>query len=85
MKRDLVTLVWVEEVRERAGVYLEEKPNNNSQRIDTKVSSTHCLPLHVSLVTSKGLSRLEVALDEDGDSACDLSKVAGLHPRPCGR
>ena len=74
LKRDLVTLIEVDEVRERAGVFLVEKLGKDTQRliIDARASSMHCLPSPgVSLVASEGLSRVEV-----------LSKMAGL---PLGR
>ena len=36
-------------------------------------------PLGVSLVTSEGLSRVEVALENDGGDPSELSRLAGLH------
>ena len=56
LKRDMVSLTEVDEVREHAGVFLVEKPGKDTQRliIDARVSNLHFLPtLGVSLVTSK--------------------------------
>ena len=51
LKRDMVTLIEVDEVREHAGVFL--------------VSNLHFLhPPGVSFVTSEELSRVEVALEK---------------------
>ena len=61
LKRDMVTLIEVDEVRERAGVFLMEKPGKDIQRviIDVRVSNLHFLPpLGVSLVTQRALSLL---------------------------
>ena len=77
LKRDIVTLIDVGEVRERAGVFLVEKPGKDTQRliIDARVSNLHFLPPPgVSLVTSEGLSRVEVALENDGDDPGELSR-----------
>ena len=82
LKRDLVTLFEVDEVREHAGVFLEEQPGKSTQRliIDARVSNIHSLPPpEVSLVTSEGLSRVEVALGGNAEDPDELSKLAGLH------
>ena len=58
LKRDMVTLIDVDEVLEHAGVFLVEKPGQDTQRliIDARASNVHfLLPLGVSLVTSEGL------------------------------
>ena len=68
MKRDMVNQTEADEVRERVGVFLVEKPGKDTQRliIDARVSNLHFLhPPGVSLVTSEGLSRVEVALEND--------------------
>ena len=46
LKRDMVTLIEVDEVREHAGVFLVEKPGKDTQRliIDERVSNLHFLP-----------------------------------------
>ena len=70
LKRDMVTLIEVDEVREHAGVFLVEKPGKYSQRLifDARVSNLHFLPPPgVSLVKSEGLSRVEVALENDDE------------------
>ena len=77
MKRDLVTLIWAEEVRERVGVFLDGEPNNNSHWliIDAVVSNMHFLsPPRVGLTTSEGVGCVEVAMDDDDDGAIDLSE-----------
>ena len=82
LKRDLVTLIVVDEVREHVGVFLYEKPWKDTQRriIDARVSNMHSLPqLGVSLVTSDGQSRVEVALENDDEDPGELSNMAGLH------
>ena len=82
MKCDLVTLIEVDEVREHAGVFLVEKLEKDTQRliIDARVSNLHFLfPPGVSLVTSEGLSRVEVALENDDDDPGELSRLVGLH------
>ena len=82
MKRDMVNLIEADEVRERVGVFWLEKPGQNTQRliIDARVSNLHCLPLPgVSLVTSEGLSRVEVALEHDDVDPGELSRLASLH------
>ena len=82
LKRDMVTLIEVDEVREHAGVFLVEKPGKDTQRliIDARVSNLHFLPPPgVSLVTSEGLSRVEVALENDDEDPGELSRLAGLH------
>ena len=64
LTKDLVTLIQVDEVREHAQIFLVEKPGTNTQRriIGTRVSNMHFVPPPaVSLVTSEGLSRVEVA------------------------
>ena len=82
LTRDLVTLIEVDEVREHAGVFLVEKPGMDALWliIDARVSNMHFLPPpRVSLVTSVGLSRVEVALENDDEDPGELSKLAGLH------
>ena len=62
-------------------VFLVEKPGKDTQRliIDARVSNLHFLhPPGVSLVTLEGLSRVEVALENDEDP-WELSKLEGLH------
>ena len=69
-------------MREYAGVFLVEKPGKDTQRliIDARVSNMHLLPPPgVSLVTSQGLSRVEVALENDDEDPGELSNMAGLH------
>ena len=81
-KRDMVTLIEVDEVREHAGVFLVDKPGKDTQRliIDARVSNLHFLPPPgVSLVTSESLSRVEVALENNDDDPGELSRLAGLH------
>ena len=59
-----------------------KKPGKDTQRliIDARVSNMHSLPPPgVSLVTSEGLSRVEVALENDDEDPGELSKIAGLH------
>ena len=76
LKRDLITLIEVDEVREHAGVFLVEKPGKDTQRliIDARVSNLHFLPPPgVSLVTSEDLSRVEVALGNDVEDPGELS------------
>ena len=82
LKRDMVNLVEADEVRERVGVFLVEKPWKDTQRltIDARVSNLHFLPPPgVSLVTSKGLSRVEVTLENDDVDPGELSRLASLH------
>ena len=82
MKRDLVTLIEVDEVREHARVFLVEKPGTNTQRliIHARVSNMHFLPPPgVSLVTSKDLSRVEIALGDNAEDPDELPNLAGLH------
>ena len=70
LKRDMVTLIQVDEVREHAGVFLVEKPGKDTQRlrIDARVSNLHFLPSPgISLVTSDWRSRVEVALENDDE------------------
>ena len=58
LKRDLVTLIDANEVREHPCVSLVEKPGNDTQQliIDANVSNMHSLPPPgVNLVTSEGL------------------------------
>ena len=60
LKRDMVNLIEADEVRERVGVFLVDKPGKDTQRriFDARVSNLHLLPPPgVSLVTSEGLSR----------------------------
>ena len=55
---------------------------NDAQRlkIDARVSKLHFLPPPgVSLVTSEGLSRVEVALEHGGVDPGELSRWASLH------
>ena len=48
--------------------------------IDARVSNLHFLPPPgVSLVTSEGLSRVEVAFENDDEDPGELSILAGLH------
>ena len=48
--------------------------------LDSRVSNLHVLrPLGVSLVTSEGLSRVEVALENGDVDLGELSRLAGLH------
>ena len=82
LKKDLVTLVEVDEVREHAEVFMVEKTGTNSQRliICARVSNMDFLPPPgVTLVTSEGLSRVEVALGDNDEDPDELSKLAGLH------
>ena len=77
LKRDMVTLIEVDELREFAGVFLVEKPGKVTQRliVDARVSN---LPA-VSLVKSEGLSRVEVTLENDDVDPGELSRLARLH------
>ena len=82
LKRDMVTLIEVDEVREHAGVFLVGKPGNDTQRliIDARVSNQHFLPPPgVSLVTLEGLSRVGVAVENEDEDSGELSRLAGLH------
>ena len=82
MKRDMVNLIEADEVHERVGVFLVDKPGKDTQRliIDARISNLHFLhPPGVSLVTSEGLSRVEVALENDDVDAGELSRLASLH------
>ena len=48
--------------------------------IDARLSNLHFLPPPgVSLVTSEGLSRVEVALENDDVDPGELPRLAGLH------
>ena len=70
LKRDMVTLIEVDEVREHVGVFLVEKPGKDTQHVivDARASNLHFLPPPgVSLVTSEGPSRVEVALENDDE------------------
>ena len=81
MKRDMVNLIETDEMRERVGVFLVEKPGKDTQRliIGARVSNLHFLPPPgVSLVTSEGLSRVEVALENDDVVPGELSRLASL-------
>ena len=74
--------VQVDEVRKHDEVFLVEKPGTNTQRriIGARVSNMHFVPPPaVSLVTSEGLSRVEVALEDNDEDPDELSKLAGLH------
>ena len=65
----MVNLIEADEVSERVGVFPIEKPGKDTQRliVDARLSNLHFLhPPGVSLATSEGLSRVEVAL-ENGD------------------
>ena len=78
----MVNLVGVDEVREHVGVFLVEKPGKDTQRliIDARVSHLHFLPPpRISLVTSEGLSRVEVAGESDDEDLGKLSRSAGLY------
>ena len=58
------------------------KTRENTQRliIDAKVSNLHFLPPPgVSLVTSEGLSRVEVTLENDDVDPGELSRLTGWH------
>ena len=69
-------------MRERVGVFLVEKPGKDARRliIDARVSNLHFLhPPGVSMVTSEGLSRVEVALENDDVDHGELSRLASLH------
>ena len=46
LKRDMVSLIGVDEVREHVGVLLVEKPGKDTQQLinDTRVSNFHFLP-----------------------------------------
>ena len=82
LTRDLVTLIEVDEVREHAGVFLVDKTRDRYTAADHSRGQQHAFKnLHrgVSLVTSEGLSRAEVALENDDEDPGELSKLAGLH------
>ena len=77
LKRDLVTLKVANEVREHPRVFLVDKPGKDTQRliIDARVSNMHSLPPPgVNLVTSEGLSRVEVELNNDDEDPGGFSK-----------
>ena len=85
LKRDMVSLIEADEVRERVGVVLVEKLGTDTQRliIDARVSNLHFLtPPGVSLVTSEGLSRVQVVLENDDVDPGELSRLTGLHLGP---
>ena len=72
----------MDEVREHAEVFLVEERGTNTQRriIGARVSNMDFLPPPgVTLVTSEGLSRVEVALGDNDEDPDELSKLAGLH------
>ena len=78
LKRDMINLVEVDEVRERVG----GKPGKDTQRliIDARLSNLHfLLPPGVSLVMSEGLCRVEVTLENDDVDPGELSRLTGLH------
>ena len=68
-------------MRERVCVLLAEKPGENTQRliIGARVSNLHFSLRGVSLVTSEGLSCVEVTLENDDMDPKELSRLAILH------
>ena len=78
----MVNLIEVDEVHERVGVFLVDKPGKDTQRLinEARLSNLHFLPPPgVSLVTSEGLSRVEVTLENDDVDPGELSRLTGLH------
>ena len=62
-----------------------EHPGKDTQRqiIGARLSNLHFLPPPgVSLVTSEGLGRVEVTLENDDVDPGELSRLTGLHPGP---
>ena len=78
----MANLIETDEVRERVGVFLLEKPGKDTQRliIDARVTNLHfLLPPGVSLATSERLSRVEIALENDDVDPGGPSRLASLH------